>query len=123
MGPPPISKNINPKLLLSKRNAGATSGAETEGKAIQRLPHLGIHPICTPNPDAVVDAKKHLLTGAWCSINQPDPTKAPRDRTTNQRVHMEGPMATAAYVAEDYLILHQWKGAPWSCGGSVDDPA
>jgi hypothetical protein len=25
-------------------NAGTKGGAETEGKAIQRLPHLGIHP-------------------------------------------------------------------------------
>ena len=34
---------FNPELLLSNGNAGAKSGAETEGKAIQRLPHLGIH--------------------------------------------------------------------------------
>jgi hypothetical protein len=38
--------------------------AEIEGKAIQRLPHLEIHPIQTPNPDTIVDAKKCLLTGA-----------------------------------------------------------
>jgi hypothetical protein len=38
-------KNINPEFLLSKGNAGTKSGAETEGKVIQRLPHLGIHPI------------------------------------------------------------------------------
>jgi hypothetical protein len=40
-------------------------GAETEGKAIQRLPHLG-NPshIQTPNPDTIVDAGKYLLTGA-----------------------------------------------------------
>jgi hypothetical protein len=38
-------KNINPKLLLSKGNAGTKSGAETEEKATQRLPHLRIHPI------------------------------------------------------------------------------
>ena len=29
---------------------------------------------------------------------------APRDWTTNQRVHMEGPMALATYVAEDGLV-------------------
>jgi hypothetical protein len=29
-------------------------------------------------------------------------------------------MAPAAYVAEDYLIWHQWKGrTSWSCGGSI----
>jgi hypothetical protein len=38
-------KNINPEYLLSKGNAGTKSGVETEGKAIQRLPHLRIHPI------------------------------------------------------------------------------
>jgi hypothetical protein len=31
------------ELLLSKGNAGTKSGAGAEGKAIQRLPHLGIH--------------------------------------------------------------------------------
>jgi hypothetical protein len=33
MVPPTHLKNINPELLLSKRNAGTKSGAETEGKA------------------------------------------------------------------------------------------
>ena len=33
---------------------------------------------------------------------------APRDWTTNQRVHTEGPMAPAAYVVEDGLVGHQW---------------
>jgi hypothetical protein len=31
--------------LLSGRNMDTKCGAETEGKATQRLPHLGIHPI------------------------------------------------------------------------------
>jgi hypothetical protein len=35
-------------------------GAETEGKAIQRLPHLGIHPIYSHQ--TIVDANKCLLT-------------------------------------------------------------
>ena len=39
-------QNFNPELLLSKGNIGTKSGAETEGMAIQRLPHLGIHSIC-----------------------------------------------------------------------------
>jgi hypothetical protein len=34
-------------LLLSKRNTGTKSGAETEEKAIQKLPNLGFHPICS----------------------------------------------------------------------------
>ena len=33
----------------------------------------------------------------------------PRVWITNQRVHMEGPMAPAAYVAEDDLVGHQWE--------------
>jgi hypothetical protein len=31
--------------ILTGGNMEAKCGAETEGKAIQRLPHLGIHPI------------------------------------------------------------------------------
>jgi hypothetical protein len=45
MKPPTHLKNINIEFLLSKGNAGTKSAAETEGKAIQRLSHLGIHPI------------------------------------------------------------------------------
>ena len=58
-------QNFNLELLLSKGNIGTKSGAETEGKAIQRLPYLGIRPIMqTPNPDTIADAKKCLLTEA-----------------------------------------------------------
>jgi hypothetical protein len=46
----------------------AMCGPETEGKVIQRLSHLGIHPIPfhiqLPNTDTIVDANKCLLTGA-----------------------------------------------------------
>jgi hypothetical protein len=57
--------NFNPEFFPSKRNTGTKSGAETEGKAIQRLPYLGIRPIMqTPNPDTIADAKKCLLTEA-----------------------------------------------------------
>jgi hypothetical protein len=41
-------KNINPEFLLSKVNAWTKNGAETKGRVIQRLSHLGIHPICKP---------------------------------------------------------------------------
>jgi hypothetical protein len=37
------------------------------------------------------------------------PSGAPRDGTTNQRIHMEGPMALAAYVAVDGLVGHHWE--------------
>jgi hypothetical protein len=40
-------KNINPEFLLLKGNAMTKSVAETEGKAIQILSHLGIHSICS----------------------------------------------------------------------------
>jgi len=41
-------------------------GAETEGMAIQNLPHLGIQPIYMqpPDPDNIADTKKYMLTGA-----------------------------------------------------------
>jgi hypothetical protein len=46
-GVPPIHvQNFNPEFLLSKENTATKSGAETERKAIQRLLHLGIYPIC-----------------------------------------------------------------------------
>jgi hypothetical protein len=43
MRPPTHLKNINPEFLLSKGNARTKCGAETEGKAIWRKPHLEIH--------------------------------------------------------------------------------
>jgi len=43
----------------------AKFGAETEGKTIQRLPHLGDSShIQIPNLDNIADAKNCLLTGA-----------------------------------------------------------
>jgi hypothetical protein len=38
-------------------------GAETEGKVIQRLPHLEIHPMYS-RPDVIVDVGKCLLIEA-----------------------------------------------------------
>jgi hypothetical protein len=46
MGSTTHFKNINPEFFLLKGNAGTKSKAETEGKAIQRLLHIVIHPIC-----------------------------------------------------------------------------
>jgi hypothetical protein len=43
---------------------------------------------------------------------QARPPRAPRECITIQRVYMDGPMALAAYVAEDGLIGHQWKVCP-----------
>jgi hypothetical protein len=36
--------------ILMRGNTETKCGAETEGKAIQRLPHLGIHPTCRNKP-------------------------------------------------------------------------
>jgi hypothetical protein len=46
------------------------------------------------------------------NINQPDPPKFPGTKPPTLRVHMEGPMAPAAFVAEDSLVRHQWKERP-----------
>jgi hypothetical protein len=63
MGPPTHLKNFNPEVFLSKGKTGKkkqkqtkqnktkqktkqNKKTETEGKAIQRPPHLGIYPIC-----------------------------------------------------------------------------
>jgi hypothetical protein len=51
-------------LLLSKGNSGTKSEAETEGKAIQRLLHLGASAPAVTKPDNIGDAKKYLQTGA-----------------------------------------------------------
>jgi hypothetical protein len=66
MGPPIHLKNFNPEIFLSKGKIGAKIGTETEAKAIQRPPHLGIHPICRHQIPTytIADAKKHLLTRA-----------------------------------------------------------
>lgn len=52
MKPKKEDQNVGASVLLRRvnkiltgRNMETKCGAETEGKAIQRLPHLGIHPI------------------------------------------------------------------------------
>jgi hypothetical protein len=45
-------------------------------------------------------------------VKQSLPPRAPRDYTTNQGVHMDGPIAAAAYVTEDGLVGHQWEERP-----------
>jgi hypothetical protein len=42
-------------------------GTETEGKAIQRLPSGDPSLIQSTSPEAIADAWKCLLTGAWYS--------------------------------------------------------
>jgi len=35
-----------------------------------------------------------------------------KNETTNQKLHMEGPMIPATYVAEGGLVGHQWEERP-----------
>ena len=52
----PINLNsFNPESFLFKGNAETKSGSESEGKVIQRWPHLEIHTTCLHN--TTVDAK------------------------------------------------------------------
>jgi hypothetical protein len=44
-------------------------------------------------------------------MNQPGHPELPGTKPPT-RVHMEGPMAIAAYVAEEALIGHQWEERP-----------
>jgi hypothetical protein len=64
---------VDASVLLRRGNKILMGGntetkfvVDTEGKAIQRLPHLGINPshILSPNPDTIVHANKCLLTEA-----------------------------------------------------------
>jgi hypothetical protein len=57
-----LKKDFNPEMFLSKGRTGTKNGAGTEGRAIQGLPHLGIHCFADIKPDTVGDANRHLLT-------------------------------------------------------------
>jgi hypothetical protein len=51
--------------ILMGANTETKCGTETEGKAFQKQPHLGIHPIYSHQTQTlIVDAKKCMLTGA-----------------------------------------------------------
>ena len=50
------------------------------------------------------------MEGATVSTGQTP--RAPGDWTTNQRIHMGGPMVLVTYVAEDGLVGHQWEERP-----------
>ena len=62
------NQSVDVSVLLRKgsktfmgANTETKCGAETEGKGIQRLPHLGIYPIYS---HPFVDTKKCFLKGA-----------------------------------------------------------
>ena len=48
--------------------------------------------------------------GATVSTDQT--ARAPGDSITNQRIHMQEPMALATYMADDGLVKHQWEERP-----------
>jgi hypothetical protein len=45
------------------------------------------------------------------TINQPYPPELPRTKPPT-KVLIEGPMAPAAYVADNGLVRHQWEERP-----------
>ena len=47
------------------------------------------------------------------STNQTSPEFPGAKPPTKEYIHMEGPMAPAAYVAEDDLVWHQWEERPF----------
>ena len=62
MGPHTHLQKFNPELLLSKGNMGTKNGTQTEGKALQRRPHLGNYPTRRHQTQTTIaDAKKCLL--------------------------------------------------------------
>ena len=106
MGPPTHLKNINPDFLLSKENAGTRSGAETEGKVMQRLPHLGNPPhLQTPTSATIADAKKEgfadrsliwlFIEKFYQHISNTDADTEPRD--PNRRVWGRAELAEGDY--------------------------
>jgi hypothetical protein len=47
-------------LFLSKGKTGMKNGIETQGKAIKRQPHLGIHPFCICQTSTLLLTKEVL---------------------------------------------------------------
>lgn len=50
--------------------------------------------------------------GGSNSVNRLDSPGVAREWTTNERIHMEGPMMLTTYVAKDGLVGHQWEERP-----------
>ena len=57
---------------------------------------------------SVFNAKQLAQTMTYLAVIGPKPSVC----YVNQRVHMVGPMAPAAYVAEDSLVSHQEEKRP-----------
>ena len=71
---------------------------------------------CTEHgvPNGGVRERTEGVEGVCNNINQPYPSTPQRSQglTTNEKVHMEGPMAPATYVAEDCLVRRHWEERP-----------
>jgi hypothetical protein len=90
MGPLSHLQILNSKWLLSKRYMETKHGVETEGKAIQRLPHLGSIPYTDTKSRHYCNTMKCLLTWAclpviavsWGALREPDKYKGGCSQTT-----------------------------------------
>ena len=68
-------------------------GTETEGKAIQRLPHLGIHPIYRHQTQTLLTVlTRYLLTGASYSCLLRGSARADRCLQATTGLNMGSPM-------------------------------
>jgi hypothetical protein len=47
------------------------------------------------------------MQGKSATVSTSQTHRAPGTRISNQIIHMKGPMALAAYEAEDFLVGHQ----------------
>jgi hypothetical protein len=76
--------------ILTGGNMEAKCGAETEGKAIQRLPHLGIHPICNHQTQTLLwmpvrcliwlsSERRKLAANHWTKLGGPQWRRWKRD--------------------------------------------
>ena len=129
MGPPTHHKNFNPEWFLSKENSGTKSRVESEGKAIQRPPHLVIHLICRHQTQTLLLMPRSAclqqpgIAVSWEALPEPNqyrwrcsqPTIGPSTGT---------PMEELAEGLKERkgLIWHQWEGRPlvlWRLNASV----
>jgi hypothetical protein len=61
------------------------------------------------------EGSERICSPMWEQQGQPARLpESPGDWTTNQRLHMQGPMALVTYLAEDCLVGHQWEEQPWA---------
>ena len=95
--------------LLTGANTETKCRAETEGKSIQRLCHMGIHHIyCHKKTDTIVYANKCLLTGAWHSCHLRG-----SDRTLQIQRQMPAANQWSKHRAPNGCDRERTEGAEW----------